>query len=292
MPQPDQSLLQSLSSEMASIVSETANGIVAIRGARTVASGIVWREGIVVSADESLDDVETFSLTLPDGSKTSAELAGRDPSTDVALFKVDGLSAPAWRHADKPPAGALALMVGRGGSGPRAAFGMVAESGGAWTSSLGGRIDAEIRLSLTLPRAIEGGAVVAADGSLVGLAATDPRRRGLAIPVATVERAVTVLLEKGYVARGFLGVGLHGARRGGPKGALVTDITKDGPADRAGLLIGDIITTWDGNPVRHGRDLWRRLGVDAVGQTVRLGIIRAGQPVEVSATIGERPPRG
>lgn len=288
MAKPDRSQLQSLSVELSEAVAEAARGVVAIRGGRTAASGIAWRDGIVACAEEALDDVDAFTVTLVDGSSASAHLAGRDPSTDVALLKVDGVSAPAWQHANMPPTGAIALAVGRSGSGPLAAFGIVAMSGGEWNSALGGKIDAEVRLSFALPKAIEGGAVIAPDGSLVGLAATGPRRQGLVIPVSNIERTVAVLLEKGYVPRGFLGVSLHTLGSRGRDGALVTEISEGGPADQAGLMVGDIITTWNGDSVRNGREIWSRLGIDAVGTTVALGIIRGGQPVEVRVSVGER----
>ena len=283
--------LQTLSSDLADAVAQAAPGLVAVHAGRHALSGVVWHDGMVVSAEEALERDDDLTVTRPDGVTVPAELVGRDPSTDVALLKANTGHPPERRTAEAPPAGALALAVGRDDTGPMAAFGVVAVRGGPWTSAHGGRIDALVRLSFTMPRAIEGGAVMAADGACLGLAAAGPRRQGLLIPAATVDRAVSALAEKGYVARGYLGVGLHPLGRDGPGGALVTEVADGSPSRRGGLMIGDIIATWNGEAVGTPHDIWRRLGPDAVGQSVVLGLIRAGQTIEATVSIGERPTR-
>ena len=225
---------------------------------------------------------------LPDGQVVPVELAGRDPSTDVALLRgatgpQDGLPAAA-----APAAGALVLAVGRGGDGPLAALGVVASMGPAWTSAAGGRIDARIMLSFPLPHAMEGGAVVDAAGGFLGLAVADPRRRGLVIPAGTVGRAVAALAAHGYVGRGYLGLALQPLRRGAGGGLIAVEVAEGGPAAAAGFLVGDIVTTWEGEAVGSMRGLSRRLGPDAVGQAVTLGVVRAGSPMTLAVTIGER----
>ena len=107
--------------------------------------------GPIVTAEECLDGDEGVTATLPDGRSVPAELAGRDPSTDVALLRAETGPQPDWPAAAAPAVGALALAVGRGGDGPIAAFGIVAVAGPAWTSAAGGRIDARLRLSFPLP---------------------------------------------------------------------------------------------------------------------------------------------
>ena len=115
-----------------------------------------------------------------------------------------------------------------------------------------GRIDARIRLGLALPAKVEGGAIVAPDGSLIGLAVTGPRRRALAIPAVTIDRAVATLLVKGYVARGYLGVELQSLRRrGGGPGVIVAEVEPNSPAQEAGFVVGDIITTWGNGICSH-----------------------------------------
>ena len=166
---------------------------------------------------------------------------------------------------------------------------MVAEAGPEWVSAAGGRIDARIRVQLMLPPAIEGGAAVDAAGGLIGLAVADPRRRTLVIPAATVARAVEALAARGYVGRGYLGLALQPLRRG-EGGLIAVEVAEGGPAAAAGLLVGDIVTTWEGEALGSMRGLTRRLGPDAAGRSVRLGLVRAGQPLEVALTVGERRP--
>ncbi len=288
MSKASRDTLTSLSQDLSRAVADASVGLVTVHDGRRILSGIIWREGLIVTADEAIQGEEDLKVTLPDDATVSAEMLGRDPSTDVALLKAETGSGAPWTEAVAPPPGALALAIGRGQSGPTATFGVVAEAGGAWTSENGGRIDAMIRLSFTLPHRIEGGAIVSADGGLLGLAAAGPGRQALVIPTTTVERAVSVLSEKGYVARGYLGVSLHPMGRNAPGGALVFDVAADSPAARAGFLIGDIVATWNGEPVQSVRDIARRLGTGSVGEQAKLGLVRAGKTIEKTVVIGER----
>ena len=133
--------------------------------------------------------------------------------------------------------------------------------------------------------------MVDAAGGLLGLAVADPRRRGLVIPAPTVERAVAALAAHGYVGRGYLGLALQPLRRGAGGGLIAIEVAEGGPAAAAGFLVGDIVTTWEGEPLGSMRGLARRLGPDAIGQAVRLGVTRAGGPMELAVTIGERRPQ-
>jgi S1-C subfamily serine protease len=117
----------------------------------------------------------------------------------------------------------------------------------------------------------------------------------LAIPTSTIDRAVDQLLAKGYVGRGYLGAGLQHARlpsdATGPRraGVLIASLDPQGPAARAGLLVGDVITAWGETPVERTRDVMRLLGPDSVGKGVELKLVRGGAPSTVKITIGERP---
>jgi S1-C subfamily serine protease len=288
MPTDETEALAALSRATAAAVAAAATRVVRLEQAGRRLSGLAWSDGLIVTAEECLAADEGVTATLPDGSRVPAELAGRDPSTDVALLRAETGPLTGWPQAPTPAVGALALAVGRGGDGPLAAFGVVATSGPAWTSARGGRIDARIRLSFPLPHALEGGAAVDAEGRLIGMVVADPRRRALVIPAATVGRAAAVLAEHGYVGRGYLGLALQPIRRGA--GLICVEVAEGGPAAAAGFLVGDIVTTWEGEALRSMREISRRLGTDVIGQSVRLGVTRAGSPLEVAVTIGERRP--
>jgi S1-C subfamily serine protease len=99
------------------------------------------------------------------------------------------------------------------------------------------------------------------------------------------------LLAKGRIARGYLGAGLRPAQQGGESGLLILGIDPDGPAAKAGLIVGDLIVGWNGKPLARMREAMLLLGPDSVGGTVTLAIRRGGAPSEASVTIGERPQR-
>jgi S1-C subfamily serine protease len=279
--------LQALSTDLATLVAGASPRIVSVGAADgSLASGLIWRSGLVVSAHEALGD-EDFSIGFSDGSNVPAELAGRDPSTDIALFRVKTADFDEWRQEGTPRPGSLALVAGRGERSVLAVLAMVSEVGPAWRSLRGGEIDAHIALGTRLTRRTEGGAVLSPDGGLIGLAVTGVRRQALAIPASTVARAVASLAARGYVPRGFLGVSLHPA--GGDGGAIIVGLEPSGPAASAGFLVGDIITTWSGEPVTSIAGITDRLGAESVGKVVQLGVIRGGSPGHIDLTIGERP---
>ena len=295
-----QNMLASSSENIAAIVERAASNIVTVHGAgRWSASGIHWRSGVIVTAEERLERDENIALTLPGGHQVEASLAGRDPTTDVAVlrFQPDGL--PIAAITDAPArAGQLVLAVGARDGAALAALGIVAFAGGAWRSARGGTIDSLIRLDLSLSPAAEGGALVEAQGRVIAMTVLGARRRALAIPVSTINRAVDQLLAKGHVVRGYLGAGLQALPRGvrstgagasGVQGLIVVSIDPDGPSARAGLLVGDIITTWDGDRIERVRDVMRRLGPESAGNAIDLTVTRGGAPKAIKVVIGERP---
>ena len=292
MSNPTQLDLAALSAALADATATAAARVVAVASAghHDTISGVIWRTGLLVTAHEGLAGDDEFSVLMPDGSKKLASLVGRDPSTDVALLKLETGAFADWPAAPLPAAGSLALAVGRAENGAIAAFGVVSEAGPGWRSMRGGLIDARIVLGLRLAGRAEGGAVIAPDGALIGLAVTGPRRRALAIPAATIERAVAALGARGYVARGYLGASLHPlAGQGSAGGTIIVGIEAGGPAAQAGLVVGDIITTWNGEAIGTVGAVSQRLGTDSVGHKVKLGITRGGTATDIDVTIGERP---
>ncbi len=282
-----------LSDRLAALVEGAARSVVAVHaGRRWSISGIHWRPGIVVTAEEALERDEDIALILPDGRRVAATLAGRDPSTDVAVlrFPPDGLPVAQAGDAATLRPGHIVLAVGRHEGGPIANQGIAAFVGAPWQSQRGGMIDQLLRLDLALSPAVEGGALVDTAGRVLGMAVLGPRRRALAIPASTIDRAVDQLLAKGHVARGYLGAGLQRVRLGGDeRGVLVVAVDPDGPAAKAGLLIGDIITAWNGAKVTRVREIMRLLGTDSPGTTAQLALLRAGNPLTLGVTLGERP---
>src|SRR5262249_50230839 len=171
--------LLAFSQRVAELVERTAASIVSVdAGDRGASSGIHWRSGIVVTAEEALGRDDGIKLTLPGGRRVDASLAGRDPTTDVAVlrFQPDGLPVVTTATAVLRP-GETMVAVGAHEGGALAALGIVAYAGGPWRSMRGGTIDSLVRLDLALSPAGEGGGLVDASGRIVGRAGLGPRRR-------------------------------------------------------------------------------------------------------------------
>jgi S1-C subfamily serine protease len=185
--------------------------------------------------------------------------------------------------------GTLAIAVSAEDGAPTAGFGVVSRTGGPWYSLRGGEIDARIELDLRMRQSSDGGLAIEAAGRAIGMTVFGPRRRVLVIPSATIERVAARLEKYGHVPRGYLGLGFQlVAIEGGRRGVMVMKVEPQGPGAKAGVHQGDIIVTWNGEPIRHVRSLLRALGPDSIGQKVTLGVSRAGETKEIPLTISER----
>jgi S1-C subfamily serine protease len=283
---------QQLSDALAGIVDRASSSVVAVHSTRSRSSGFVWRQGLIVTADEALDDEGDIAVVLPGGETAAANLVGRDPTTDVALLLVDRNNAPPVTLESAPMhAGVLAWAVGSLQGAPIAAFGTVSFVGGAWRSFRGGEIDARIELDLSLRRAGEGGLAIDASGRAFGMVVFGPRRHVLVIPAATIERVAATLETHGKVPRGYLGLGLQPTKVEGVDGlgVMVMSVDPNGPGAAAGVRQGDVIIKWNDQPIQGVRMLLRTLGPATVGSTVKLALRRGGEPAEVHLTLSERP---
>ena len=284
--------LQNLGSAFAALISGVGGSVVSVHSHKMRGSGFVWRSGLGVTAEETLADEGEILVATADGRALPAKLAGRDPTTDIALLRVDaaGISPLAFA-AGAPAAGHLALAVGARDGQAVAAHGIVSHAGPAWRSMRGGDIDARIELDLRLQGASEGGVAVDTSGKVIGMTVLGPHRRALVIPAATIERVAARLESHGRIARGYLGLGLQPVAVDGGKdaGVMVVSVDANGPGAHAGFHQGDILTGWNGEPIKHMGALLRSLGPDSVGKTVTLDLKRAGETKQLPLVIGERP---
>ena len=298
-----QSALASLSNDLAKLVEEFQADVVAVHARpHYPSSGVQWRPGIIVTADHTLRQEEDIQVTLPSGKRASATLAGRDAGTDIALLKVEGLALPAHQgEAEPPKAGELALVLGRSpDSGPNASLGVISAVSGPWRTWRGGRLEHYIRLDATLFPNSSGGAVIDCRGRLLGIATSGLSRiAGLAIPASSVNRVADALLEKGRVPRGYLGIGVQpvlipdALRTKLPvpnqNGIMVVSVEAAGPAERAGVLLGDVFVSLADTSLEHIEDLQSFSDSGVIGKQVTAKIIRAGALRELAITVGERP---
>ena len=285
------SLLLSLSASLAAIVRDVAPSLVSVQSPRAQSTGFAWRPGLVVAAENALADDAEHSIVAHDGASSPAHVVGRDPSTDVALLRIERIDLPkAPPIAPAPATGALAVVAGAREGAANAALGVVSFVGPQWRSLRGGVIDARVELDAALAGASEGGLALDASGQALGMAVFGPRRRTLVIPMTTIDRVAELLATKGRIARGYLGLGLQPVKLdGGGTGAMAISVDPKGPGAAAGVRQGDIIVAWNGEPIRGVHQLVRALGPDSVGATVGLTLRRGGEPIETTLTIGERP---
>ncbi len=297
--------LVALSNELAAAVERAGRSVVnVIARSRVPSSGVHWRQGVIVTAEHTVKQDEEITLALPGGATIPATLVGRDPGTDLAVLKADNLNLPVADLAPAPlQAGNVALVIGRSpDSGVNATMGILSAVSGSWRTWRGGMMDQYIRLDVTLYPGSSGGAAVNTQGETIGIATSGLSRiAGLAVPVSTVNRVVEELLTKGHISRGYLGVGLQPialpealaqqlklSNRGG---VIILSIEPQGPAWKAGLLIGDILVSLDGKAIEDTDDVQRVLDPAFVGKPVKAGVVRAGALTEAAITIAERPRR-
>ena len=284
--------IESISAALEGMVAGLAASVVSVTSDRMQASGFVWRSGRIVTSDEGLAEEGEVRLTLAGGETVAAQVVGRDPSTAVALLKVDRSDLrPVAMAATIPSAGALVVAVGAEVGAPTAALGLVSLSRGPWQSMRGGEIDARIELDARLRRAAEGGLALNAAGQPFGMTVFGPRRRVLVIPAVTLGRVATRLETHGRIARGYLGLGLQPVTvEGGGSGVIVMSVDPKGPGAAAEIHQGDVLVTWDGKPIGGLQPLLRSLGPDSVGKLLVLELRRGGQMRQTKLQIGERPP--
>ncbi|PYP69687.1 MAG: LuxR family transcriptional regulator [Gemmatimonadetes bacterium] len=296
-------VLQSLSTELADAVESAGRAVVAIHARRRIpASGVHWQPGVVVATNHTINRDENITLTLPDGTTAPASLAGRDPSTDLAVLKLAGQSLPvASLRRDAPPKiGELVIALGRPGPGLTASWGVVSRADGPWRTWQGAEIDSLLRLDLAIYDGFSGGPLIDAAGRVLGIN-TSALARGVpvTIPIATVERIVTELLERGNIRRAYLGIGTQPVRvpeslarkleLKSDLALLIVSLESGGPADRDGLLLGDVLLELDGTAVNDASDVLAKLGGDRVGKPLAARLIRGGQVKALQLTPGERP---
>lgn len=294
-----------LSNSLANAVEGAGRNVVGVlEGGQHGVSGTLWDAGVIVTAEHTIRGRQDVTVFLPTGETTPASVAGRDPGTDIAILKLADRGAKPAQFGDAAQlrVGNLVLAVGRRAEdGLSTSYGVISAIGGPWRTWQGARVDRHWRLDLLPFPGFSGGPLVDVEGRVLGINTSGPRRSVLTIPLSTVNQVVKQLVEKGRVARGYLGAGLQAVKLPAAAqnalaekrdtGLLIITIEPDGPADRAGLLIGDIVLAIGEDAVTDPADLRATLDSESVGRTARVQVIRGGKLTELHVTIGERPGR-
>jgi len=288
------------SDALAAAVERAATATVTVNARRrSSATGIAIGDGMFVTADHVIEREEEITIGLPNGSTVSAKLAGRDPGTDLAVLRADGANVPAAEPASSMRVGNIVLAVGRPGTGgPVASLGIISALGGPVRTGRGGQIDQYIRTDAIYYPGFSGGPLVNVQGQVLGLNTSAlSRGSGLALPFAMVKQVAASLAAHGKIRRGFLGISSQPVKlpeaqsarlQGQSTGLLIVGAESGGPADKGGVLVGDILVSLAGEPVRETDDLQRLLTGDRVGNATPVGVLRGGEPREISIVIGER----
>lgn len=294
--------LLDVSNSLADLVATAGTGVVRVEARRRLpATGIVWSaDGIILTAHHVVQRDDNIRVGLDDGSSLDAALIGRDPSTDLALLKVDASDLnPITRASSADLAvGQLAMALGRPGKTVQATLGIISALGDSWRTRMGGQIDHYLQTDVVMYPGYSGGPLVGAGTKLYGLN-TSGLLRGvsLALPVATLERVANTLLAHGRMQRGYLGVSTQRARLpkalkdelGQKSGLLVVGVEENSPAAEGGLTLGDtIIGIADATIQRHD-DLLMQLSGDRIGSKVPVKILRGGEVRTLNVKIVERP---
>jgi serine protease Do len=292
-----------LSNALAQATEHAAGSLVAVHTeARGSSSGVIWRDGVIVTAEHALRRDEEIQVTLPDRRVVTATLAGRDPSTDLAVLKCAeaGNRTIERGGAETVKPGSLTLVVGRTrASGPVAALGVVSLVVAERRTWTGSSLVPYVRLDVGLQPTAVGGAVIDAYGKLLGIASPRFARFGaMAIPAAAIDRVVETLLKKGRIPRGYLGVALQPVRlpdhlrqslqHNEKTAAIILEVEADGPAHKAGIVIGDILVSLAGQPISRPENVQPHLQAENIGKSLTAKIVRGGAVRDLSISVGDR----
>ncbi len=294
--------LAELSSRLSGAVESAAGYTVAIHARRRIpSSGVVWRDGVIVSASHTVRRDGTVAVTLPTGESVNATVTGRDPATDlVALSIGDVQLKPAPRAEPRESGvGSLVLAVGRPGRTVSASFGIISAIADGWRGVQGARIDGVLRVDAAVYDGFSGGPLVAASGAVIGINNSALARGAAAtLPAGVVDAVVDELIARGHVRRPFIGVAVHpvnlgaaaASRLGRPSDAalVVLSVAGGAPADTAGILVGDVLTEIDGHALARPADLLDALTGVAEGASVALTLLRGGERRTLSLTPVDR----
>ena len=306
--------LRQFSDGLAAAVARASASTVLVSARRHIpATGVAWAaDGLIVTADHAIETEDDITVGLPDGREVQAQLVGRDPSSDLALVRIEAADLPAAELA--PPGstrvGNLVLAAGRPARGePQASLGVVSAISGPSRGRGPTQIEGYLRTDITFFPGFSGGPLVDVEGRVIGINVSliggprgfRPARQafgqGFTIDAASVTKVADLLRTHGRVRRAYLGIAsqpvnipaaLAGDSAEETTGLLVVNVEADTPAAGAGLLVGDILIGIDDAPIHDAHDLQQALGPERIGATVRLQLVRGGARHELPVTLGVR----
>jgi serine protease Do len=265
-----------------------------------VGSGfVISQEGFILTNNHVIEDAEQIKVKLANGKEYDAKVVGRDPKTDLALVKIEGAKdlypLPLGNSGDLKIGSWVVAIGSPFGLEQTVTQGIVSGKGRVIGS---GPYDDFIQTDASINPGNSGGPLINMKGEVIGInTAINPNGQGIgfAIPIDMAKSIIPQLEQKGSVTRGWLGIGIQQMTPALEKsfglkdkeGVLVADVFKGGPAEKAGIERGDVITQFDGKNVAESRDLSRIVASTPVGKLVDVKLMRDGTAMERTVKIGE-----
>ena len=269
---------------------------------RGTGSGVVVQaDGVIVTNNHVIDRAEVIDVHLRDGRVLRARVLGTDPSTDLAVLKVDatGLPTARWADSDTARVGEWVLAIGAPfGLEATVTHGVLSAKGRAGIGA--NAIEDYLQTDASINPGNSGGPLINLRGEVLGINTMILGRGtgvGFAVPSRIARLVAEQIVSRGEVARGWIGLGLQDidgplaeALRIAPNaGAMVSRVEPGTPAARAGLMAGDVITQLDGRTTAQGHDVVREITARRPGERIELTVLREGQSRRVSVTAARRP---
>lgn len=297
---------KTLSDDLAAGAAQAGESVVAIHGRRHPCSGVMFRNDAIVTASHAIRREEDIIVATPAGERAKARLAGRDPGTDLAILRLEkpmDVKLPEWSFADGLRVGNMVLALGRTWRGN-----VVASAGiisgfinAPWKTWRGGELSQFIRPDLSFYPGFSGGPLVGSGGEFIGINTAGLHRPGITIPSSTITKVGTELLEKGAVERPYLGLAMQGVplqeslrsklNLTGSEGLLVVHVEPGGPAEKGGVLLGDVLLELGSTPVSETESVLDQLRSRKVGEEIDATLLRGGTVTKMRIKLQARPPR-
>jgi S1-C subfamily serine protease len=285
---------------MADAVERVSPSLVLVNGRqRQPASGLVYAQDLVLTADHVLEREEDLTIETHDKRTLPAQFAGRDLTTDLAVLRVANLGVEAAKVSeDTARVGQLVMAVGRApNDGPMASSGVISVIGGPLRTGRGVVLERYIRTDAIPYPGFSGGPLIDMQGAVIGILTTGlVNGIALAIPMDIATNIADTLVKQGYIKRGYLGISsqlvrLPDAQRAGrtqEHGLLIVKVDENSPAQHGGLMIGDILVALDGHAITDSEDLQMLLTGDRVGKAIPVDVIRGNALRTLQVTVGQR----
>ena len=293
-------LFLELSNSVSDAVEKASQYTVLVNGRqRMPASGVAFANNLILTANHTVEQDEDISVGMPDGTQIGATIAGRDPGTDLAVLRLEKAAGHPAELAQQARVGQIVLAIGRPSSaGIEASLGTLSAINGP-VRTQSGVLNQFYRTDTTPYPGFSGGPLVDAEGRVLGLNTSGfGRGTSITIPTEIAWKLADELARNGSIKRGYIGIRSQAVelnpaakialKREQTSGLLIVGMEHDSPAEKGGLLIGDVLVGLKGNAVSNHDELMASLSLEAVGNLTPVEVLRGGNPQIIGLMVEER----